>query len=89
MRRFTDALLEEFKQEGKGKIEDIGFRLAVEVVGEILGLTESNQEGKIRRISWVLNASISKARNTLLSRFRLNFRRVFFTGIFSFFDVRP
>ena len=89
MRRFTDALLEEFKREGKGKIEDIGFRLAVEVVGEILGLTESNQEGKIRRIGWVLNASISKARNTLLSRFWLNFRRVFFTGIFFFFDVRP
>ncbi|MBD2859512.1 cytochrome P450 [Spongiibacter sp. KMU-158] len=74
---------------GKGQLEDISFQLAVEVVGEILGITESDQQGKIRRIYNVLNASISKAKNTLLSKFWLNFRRVVHTGIFFWYDVRP
>jgi cytochrome P450 len=89
MEKVTTRLLNELKKTGSGKLEDISFALAVEVVGEILGITESNQDGKIRRILWVLNASISQAKNTVLSRFWLNLRRVFFTGIFFYFDVRP
>jgi cytochrome P450 len=89
MRRVTDTLLDKFKQDGHAKLEDLSFQLAVEVVGEILGLTESDQAGKVKRISWVLHASISKARNTALSRFWVNLNRVFFTGIFFYFDVRP
>lgn len=89
MEKVSKKLLDEFQQQGTAKLEDISFRLAVEVVGEILGLTESDQEGKVRRIQWVLHASISKARNTWWSRAWLNFRRVLFTGIFFLFDVRP
>lgn len=89
MRRVTDELLDEFRQQGSARLEDLSFRLAVEVVGEILGLTNSNQEGKVRRIGWVLHSSISRARNNALSRLWLNLRRVFFTGVFFLFDVRP
>lgn len=89
MEKVSQKLLEEFRQAGSAHLEDISFKLAVEVVGEILGLTDSNQDGKIRRIQWVLHASISQARNTWWSRFWLNLRRVVFTGIFYWFDVRP
>lgn len=89
MERVSLKLLEAFRQTGSARLEDISFKLAVEVVGEILGLTDSDQDGKVRRIQWVLHASISQARNTRLSKFWLNFRRVLFTGIFYWFDVRP
>lgn len=89
MRWVTDELLAEFQQRGSAKLEDLSFRLAVEVVGEILGLTNSSQAGKVRRIQWVLHSSITSARNTVLARFWLNLRRVFFTGLFFLFDVRP
>ncbi len=89
MREATDRLLEQFKREGHAKLEDISFELAVEVVGVILGLTNSDPAGRVRRISWVLKASISEAKNTFLSRLWLNLKRVFFTGIFFYFDVRP
>lgn len=89
MEKASRKLLDEFQRDGEARLEDISFRLAVEVVGEILGLTNSNQAGKVRRILWVLAASISKAKNTWWSRTWLNLRRVVFTLIFYFFDVRP
>ncbi len=89
MRRVTDELLTEFRREGHVKLEDLSFRLAVEVVGVVLGLTESSQAGRVRRIQWVLHSSISNAPNNALSRFWLNFKRAFFTGLFYLFDVRP
>lgn len=89
MESVTKRLLDELQHNGSAKLEDISFQLAVEVVGEILGLTESNQQGKIRRIQWVLHSSISQAKNNVLSRAWLNARRVFFTGLFFWFDVRP
>jgi cytochrome P450 len=89
MRRVSDELLADFQKRGSAKLEDISFQLAVEVVGEILGITESNQAGKIQRIQWVLHSSITTARNTPMARFWLNLKRVFFTGLFFLFDVRP
>jgi cytochrome P450 len=89
MQRVTDELLGEFRQAGHAKLEDLSFRLAVEVVGVVLGLTESNQAGRVKRIQRVLHSSITNARNTALSRSWLNFKRAFFTGMFYLFDVRP
>ncbi len=89
MERVTDELLAKFRGQGRGKLEDISFQLAIEVVGEILGLTNSDQAGRARRIQRVLRASISRARGSALARFWLNLKRAVFTGIFFYCDVRP
>lgn len=89
MEQKSRQLLDQFQKEGRGVLEDISFDLAIEVVGEIIGLTESDQHGRAKRIQNVLGASISKASNFPLSAFWLNLRRAFHTGIFFWFDVRP
>jgi cytochrome P450 len=40
--RVTDKLLAEFRKAGRGRLNDIGFHLAVAVVAEILGLSFEN-----------------------------------------------
>lgn len=89
MRRITDELLTDFRQKGKGKLEDIGFQLAIEVVGEVLGLTESDEAGRAHRIQKVLHSSIAEAKDSALSRLVLNMKRALAMGIFYWFDVRP
>ncbi len=89
MEQKSKELLDAFQKQGRGILEDISFDLAIEVVGEIIGLTESDQHGRARRIQRVLNASISKPSNVPLASFWLNLRRAFHTGIFFWFDVRP
>lgn len=89
MEETTDKLLAQLRRQGSAKLEDISYELAIEVVGEILGLTDSNQAGRARRIQRVLRASIAKSGNSVLSRFWVNLQRVFHTGVFFVFDVRP
>lgn len=88
MERISDALLAQFRQQGRAKLEDISFELAIEVVSEILGLTNSDKAGRARRIQRVLYASIAKNMSGLAGLW-LNVRRVFHTGIFFLMDVRP
>lgn len=89
MKRISNELLSEFQKQGHGKLEDIGFKLAIEVVGEILGLTESEETARAERIQAVLHASIAKAEDSALSRFALNIKRAVAMGIFYWKDVRP
>jgi cytochrome P450 len=89
MRRITDEIMAEFKQKGEAKLEDLGFRLAIEVVGEILGLTNSDETGRARRVQNVLKASIANAGSSAISRLLLNLARAYHVGIFFIADVRP
>lgn len=89
MRQVTDDLIQEFAIAGHAKLEDLSFKLAVAVVGEILGLTNSNPAGRARRILRVLNASLTAAGDTAIARFWLNARRAFHVAVFFMADVRP
>lgn len=89
MRRVSDHLLEDFRQSRRANLEDISFSLAIEVVGEILGLTNSDQAGRARRVQRVLAASLGQAGDSPLARSWLNLRRLFHMGMFYLFDIRP
>lgn len=88
MERVSRELLDGFQREGRAKLEDLSFQLAIEVVGEILGLTESDQAGRARRIQRVLYASISQSRPGLPALWT-NLRRMVHMGVFFLRDVRP
>jgi cytochrome P450 len=89
MNKVTEDLLRQFRAQGTAKLEDLSFSLAIEVVGEILGLTNSEQGARARRIQHVLKASIANAGDSKLSRLWLNIARAYHLGIFFFSDVRP
>jgi len=65
MHRITDELLAEFQSKGQMNLEDLSFRLAVEVVGEILGLTNSDQMQRAKRIKRVLESTMVKGKSGL------------------------
>ncbi|MBW2942731.1 cytochrome P450 [Zhongshania aquimaris] len=89
MRRVTDELITSFKRRGHAKLEDLSFSLAIEVVGEIIGLTNSNKLSRAKRIEKVLTSSISNAGNSKFGKLKLNFKRLVALSIFYWFDVRP
>lgn len=88
MTDITAQLLQEFQQSGRAHLEDLSFRLAIEVVGEILGLTNSDEAARARRIQKVLSASISKGRSGLPGLL-LNLKRAVYAYSFFLRDVRP
>jgi cytochrome P450 len=88
MNKVTKDLLQQFTASGSANLEDLSFSLAIEVVGEILGLTNSDQTTRPRRIQKVLAASVAAA-DSRLSRFWLNIMRAYRIGIFFWADVRP
>jgi len=81
-------LLEELQSKGNDKLEDISFQLAIEVVGEILGLTEGNPDARARRIKRVLSINIGKPRSRLASFFRV-MKSLAYTYWFFLMDVKP
>lgn len=88
MTDITQQLLQGFQQAGRAHLEDLSFRLAIEVVGEILGLTNSDAAGRARRIQKVLSASISQARPGW-SGVLMNVKRAIHAYNFFLRDVRP
>jgi len=88
MEKVSDELLADFRKQGRAKLEDISFQLAIEVVGEILGLTNSDQAARAVRIQRVLHSSIAKSQKGLAGLL-VNARRALHMGIFYMMDVRP
>lgn len=88
MRKVTDKLLDDFKRKGKGKLEDLSFDLAIDVVGEILGLTNSDRLGRARRIQRVLYSTLNQGKKGLTGFFVL-LQQALFTYIFFLRDVKP
>ena len=89
MERVTDRILDELQQAGTDKLEDLSFTLAIEVVGEILGLTNSDEARRARRVQKVLANSIAQAGDSKISRLWLNMKRAYHVGMFFLGDVRP
>lgn len=89
MQSVSNQLIEKLKSQGHAKLEDLSFKLAVDVVGEILGLTNSNQYGRAKRIGRVLRSSLRNATNSAFSRAWLNLNRIVAMALFYWFDVRP
>jgi len=88
MRRISAKIIDGFKREGTAKLEDLSFDLAIDVVGEILGLTNSDRLGRARRIQRVLYSTMDQGR-TGFSGFVVKLKQIFFTYIFFLRDVKP
>ncbi len=89
MERTTDALLAELQRKGEGQLENISFELAVAVVSDIIGLTNSNQTARAKRIERAVRAGTARRSNSRLGRLLQSARMVYFTIMFYLFDVRP
>lgn len=88
MEDVSRQLLDQFRQDKKAKLEDISFTLAIEVVGEILGLTNSNQEDRARRIQNVLYNTVAKGRSGLAGVIQ-RLKQAAHTYYFFLRDVKP
>ena len=89
MERTTDNLLAAFKRKGEARLEDISFELAVAVVSDILGLTNSPQPARAKRIERAVRTGTERRSEKWLARFLQPLRMMYFTGMFWWFDVRP
>ena len=54
MERTADELLTQLRADGRGRLDDISFRMTVAVAAEIVGLTDSDQAGMAKRIQATL-----------------------------------
>ncbi len=88
MRRISIKIIDGFRREGTAKLEDLSFDLAIDVVGEILGLTNSDRLGRARRIQRVLYSTLDQGK-TGFSGFIVKLKQIFFTYIFFLRDVKP
>jgi cytochrome P450 len=89
MKKVSGELIEELKKQGHAKLENLSFILAIEVVSEILGLTNSNRNNRARRIQNVLGSSLMMASNSTLARTFQHAKRAFHLFVFFAMDVRP
>lgn len=89
MERATDELLGELRRDGHARLDDISFRLAAAVAGDIVGLTESDARGLMRRMRKSLDkATQNRSRNPLVRAYRGLFT-AFHTLDFFYRDVKP
>lgn len=88
MNDVSSQLLSEFRAAGSAKLEDISFNLAIEVVGEILGLTNSNQADRAARIQRVLYSTIREPKPGLAGMW-MKFKRAANVYWFYLRDIRP
>lgn len=58
MERATDDLLAELRRAGQARLDDISFRLAAIVAADIVGLTESDPSGLMKRLRRTLDRAI-------------------------------
>jgi cytochrome P450 len=89
MEHTTDDLLTAFRRKGEGRLEEISFELAVAVVSDILGLTNSNQAARAKRIERAVRTGTERRLEKGLARFFQPLRMMYFTSMFYLLDVRP
>lgn len=88
MRNVTAHLLAEFRKSGRAKLEDMSFSLTLEVVSDILGLTDSDAVGRARRIQRVLYTTLNLGKKSFANYWPM-LKGALFTGIFFLRDVKP
>jgi len=89
MNKVSAELVEGLKKQGNAKLEDLSLTLAIDVVSEILGLTNSDRNNRARRIQNVLGSSLMMASNSAFARAFQHVKRAFHLGVFFVMDVRP
>jgi cytochrome P450 len=84
----SDRLVAEIVSKGQADLTQLSLTLAVQVASQIVGLTESSLEGRVRRLEAFFDQVDMSEKDTLLARVKqmLNLRRLL---SFYFFDVRP
>jgi cytochrome P450 len=88
MERTTDELLSQVRATGTGQLDKLSYKLAVAVAAEIVGLTDSNQEGMAKRIQATLLGTRLRGMNPVL-RFAVQGLTAVHAMRFFFQDVRP
>jgi len=87
MERTTETLLAQLRASGRGRLDEISFELAVSVVSEIVGLTESDPRRMSRRLATLLASTFSNAGGVRRLINKIN--EVFYGTQFMFLDVMP
>lgn len=87
MQATADALIAEFQAKGRGRLDDLGLRLAVAVAAKIVGLTNSNVDRMAKRIEKSSRATMA-ARGGLWKLLAAFLARFYGLQVF-YFDVRP
>jgi cytochrome P450 len=87
MERATDELLTRLRATGRARLDEITFELAVAVVSEIVGLTESDQAERAQRIGTLLTLTFNRDRG--LKAMLNKVRQVWHGYQFLAKDVRP
>lgn len=88
MERTTEDLLTKLKHKGEGRLEDISFELAVAVVSKILGLTNSEQAARAKRIERAVRTSTKPKAHGLAGIVRA-IKVAYFISMFWKLDVKP
>lgn len=88
MNQASRQLLERFQKAGTAKLEDLSFELAVEVVSDILGLTNSDQFARAHRIRRLMEETIVRPKTGIAGFFQKLWQGTL-VGQFYFMDVRP
>ncbi len=89
MERSTENLLSILRSSGNARLDELGFRLAVDVAAEIIGLTNSNSRAMAERIRKTLDTGGGSYKLAPIAR-RLHMAAAVWHAIAFFaFDVRP
>ena len=89
MERATDELLTALRREGQARLDDISFRLAAVVAADIVGLTESDTNGLMKRLRKTLDRAIQNRATSRPARALRGIATLWHTGRLFLFDVRP
>jgi cytochrome P450 len=88
MERTTEELLAKFQQRGEGKLEDISFELAVAVVSDILGLTNSPAAARAKRVERAVRTATEPQKTGFSKRIQM-LKMAVYSLMFMIFDVNP
>jgi cytochrome P450 len=88
MEETSDKLLAELQANGSGELDKLSYQLAVAVAAEVVGLTNSNQEGMAKRIQATLLGTRLRGMNPVV---RVGAQAVTAANAMRFFvkDVKP
>jgi cytochrome P450 len=88
MEKTADALIGKVRKQGRGRLDDISFDMAVSVAAEIVGLSDTVDKGLSHRIAACLS-NIETPHLTGLKRFAHSLKVRFYFMRFFLKDVKP
>jgi cytochrome P450 len=88
MERTTEELLTKLRQRGEGKLDEIGFELAVAVVSDIIGLTNSPASARAKRLERALRSGTEPRKTGFGGRIQF-LKMAFYSTLLLIMDVNP